>query len=101
MPVDAANNIPTITTPIPRPPFVVPKSSPIECNSPAAIFVFSNIIPIKMNPNRRAVPASVKATGKPKSNNPNVVTNITIAKISGLIMIYYQTNDSLKVLVLI
>ena len=49
MPVDAANNIPTITTPIPRPPFVVPKSSPIECNSPAAIFVFSNIIPIKMN----------------------------------------------------
>ena len=54
-----------------------------------------------MNANISAEPARVKATGKPKSNNPNVVTNIIIDKISGLIMIYHQTNNSLKVLVLI
>ena len=47
------------------------------------------------NPNKRAVPASVKATGKPKSNNPNVVKNITIAKISGLIIFSHQTLDDL------
>jgi hypothetical protein len=38
-------------------------------------------------PNNKAEPASVKATGKPKSNNPKVVRNITMARISGVIMI--------------
>ncbi len=49
MPVEAANNIPTKTTPMPSPPFVLPKSSPMELSRPAAIFVFSNMIPIKIN----------------------------------------------------
>ena len=124
IPVEAASNMPTITTPIPSPPLVDPKSSPIDCNSPAAILVFSSIIPIKINkgtatkgsliivpnilwgknpiilklntsrasprnPNIRAEPARVKATGKPKSNNPKVVKNIIMDRISGVIICFY------------
>ena len=48
IPVEAARSIPTITTPIPNPPLVDPKSSPIDCKRPAAIFVFSNMIPINI-----------------------------------------------------
>ena len=49
IPVDAARSIPTITTPIPKPPLVVPNNSPIDWSNPAAIFVFSSMIPIKIN----------------------------------------------------
>ena len=39
------------------------------------------------NPNSKAEPAKVKATGNPKSNSPKVVKNITMARISGVIML--------------
>ena len=49
IPVDAASIIPTSTTPIPKPPLIDPNNSPIDCNNSPAIFVFSSIIPIKIN----------------------------------------------------
>ena len=49
IPVEAASNIPTKITPIPKPPLTEPNKSPIESKSLAAIFVFSSITPIKIN----------------------------------------------------
>ena len=49
MPVVAANNPPTNTTEIPKPPGIGPKSWAIVTNRSSAILERCSIIPIKMN----------------------------------------------------
>ena len=48
MPVDAANNAPTITTEIPKPPRIVPNRRPIFSNSSSAILERSSIVPMNI-----------------------------------------------------
>ena len=49
MPVVAARRAPTITTEIPRPPGIGPKSCAMVTSRSSAIFERSSMIPMKMN----------------------------------------------------
>jgi hypothetical protein len=49
IPVLAANNVPTITTEMPRPPFTLWNKDDIDSKRFSAILDFSNITPIKIN----------------------------------------------------
>ena len=111
-PVVAANKAPTITTEIARPPLTRPNSLPIVSSNCSAMPDFSRITPMKTKsgtankvklvimphilrgnrsknsiprkrlPKPNATAPSVKATGKPSSNNRNNTANMTKAQTS-------------------